>query len=251
MSWKVVAAAARGAGHALKDEPCQDAYHWLASESWLVAVVCDGAGSAAKSDVGAAIASRTIVNYLMAKTATADDTGVVDANHWQPFVIDAIAQARQNLCTESGVEDLAPYHATVVGVIANQTNGLFFHIGDGTGTAVYENDWLNCVISKPENGEYADQTFFFTMDNWREHLRLLEFNGHPDMISLMSDGAMSFVMARELKGMDSRFIEPVHRYLSSVETTQGQRALAATLDNPKTYSITSDDKTLLWAKRDG
>ena len=248
MSWKVVASAVCGFGHSSTKTPCQDAVVWKSSGDWLVATVSDGAGSAPRSDFGAQTACSTIVESLITAIHSGHFNDMsCDPISWQPFISAGIDETRAKLRQESDIEDLSEFHATVVGVIANQDCGLLFHIGDGAGAAVYGLDWQNCIISPPENGEYADQTFFLTMNNWQNHLRVTLLQRRPDIILLMSDGAMSFVLARGLNGLDQQFIGPVHRFLSSVDIDHGKQALSATLDNPKTYAITSDDKTLFWA----
>ena len=41
------------------------------------------------------------------------------------------------------------------------------------------------------------------------------------------------------------FIDPVRSYLASVSEAEGSEALLATLSDERTWSITSDDKSLL------
>lgn len=251
MRWKIASGMATGAAHAAAGTPCQDACHWSCDDRWLVAVVCDGAGSAEHSRIGARHAAHTLCRELLyaapAVGAQIDDP----LAYWQDRVTCAIACARTTLKIEHAGDDagLRDYHATVVGAIAGPDFGLFFQIGDGAGAAVTGQQWEQPVMTLPENGEYADETFFYTEDRWRAHLRFTPFPPESDLIVLMTDGAMSFAMARGGKGLDARFIAPVTRYLDSVDAQTGSHALSATLDDPRTHAITADDKTLLWARR--
>jgi hypothetical protein len=101
------------------------------------------------------------------------------------------------------------------------------------------------VLSLPENGEYANETYFVTGDDWRSHLRVTSFSGAIRSVALMSDGAMPFAINRAKTGMFGPFIDPVRSYLATVNETEGSEALLATLSDKRTWSITSDDKTLL------
>jgi hypothetical protein len=66
-------------------------------------------------------------------------------------------------------------------------------------------------------------------------------------LALMSDGAMPFAMAKGNGGLFKPFMDPVEAYLAGVTQDEGSAALAGTLGDPRTYGITSDDKTLLIA----
>ena len=59
-SWKVVIGTARGHAHQVQNLPNQDAAEFCIYSEWLVAVVCDGAALAARSDVGAKHGARFV-----------------------------------------------------------------------------------------------------------------------------------------------------------------------------------------------
>lgn len=104
-------------------------------------------------------------------------------------------------------------------------------------------------VSLPENGEYANETYFVTGEGWQDHLHLLPLGEPKQMIALMSDGAAPFVMERGFAGFFRPFMDPVENYLASASIEAGSRALAGLLDDPRTHAITPDDKTLLIARR--
>ena len=250
MTWDIVAASATGFGHARQGLPCQDAFDHSRTGQWFVAVVCDGAGSASQSDIGAEYAARTIVRELVLVLDMAPGQRHGSESFWEKAVVASIGSARALLREEKAglPADLADYHATVVGAVVGPEYGLFFHIGDGAAFAFNQKDGAaDCIVSAPENGEYADQTYFFTMDNWRDHLRLTFFDDVRDTIALMSDGAMSFAAARGGQGPDPGFMGPVLRYLDQVDEHTGSKALENTLASERTHAITSDDKTVLIA----
>jgi hypothetical protein len=121
-----------------------------------------------------------------------------------------------------------------------------FHIGDGFGVAEF--DGLLPVISLPENGEYANETYFVTATDWPDRLRFMPLAAaQSGCVALMSDGAGPFVVNRERTGLFAPFIKPVTQYLSGVSQEEGNQALRDTLADERTYAITGDDKTLLIA----
>ena len=67
---------------------------------------------------------------------------------------------------------------------------------------------------------------------------------------MMTDGVQPFALNRAW-GMRCSlpFIDPVLRYLQQSSEAEGSEALRATLDDPRTWAITGDDKTLLVALR--
>jgi len=76
--------------------------------------------------------------------------------------------------------------------------------------------------SRPENGKFANETYFFTGANWRDRPRLSPF-GASALILLVSDGAMPFTLAEKFQGLEPRLIAPVTAYLDRVDPNQGAR----------------------------
>ena len=59
--FEIAGGSVSGRSHVLAGKGNQDAYHWSVEERSLVAVVCDGCGSGAESEVGAALGARLLV----------------------------------------------------------------------------------------------------------------------------------------------------------------------------------------------
>jgi hypothetical protein len=249
MPWHVCAAAAIGRSHVEGGLPCQDAFAYACEGDVLVAVVCDGAGSQPRSHEGAQGLSTDVVALLMARVREGVLAPGATLEAMQADARNAIAAARTALAERAPRDgaELAHYAATLVGVIANRDGGWFFHVGDGVGAAL--DDAGACTVSLPENGEYANETYFVTGDEWEAHLRIDVISGPVASIALMSDGAMPFAMAKDLSSPYRPFFDPVSHYLGSVDAATGSQALLGTLADPRTDTITSDDKTLLIAMR--
>lgn len=249
MAWRVFAAAAIGKSHIDAGTPCQDAYANRVVGEVVVACVCDGAGSQPLSHEGAQFASRDIVERL-AGLLEADPHWIgADADALCSAIAAAVAETRSALQARAVAEAVpfASFSATLVGAVSAPDRGCFFHVGDGVCVASSGDPVQADVVSVPENGEYANETYFITGDEWREHLRVETFSQPVSALALMSDGAAPFVMAKGNAGLFRPFMEPVVRFLDTVDEAAGSAALAATLEDPRTYGITGDDKCLLVA----
>lgn len=239
---RVVATKITGGLHEAKKTPCQDFYHYACSGNKIVAVVSDGAGSAKYGKIGAKTVCETIVNVLI-------NTPFKDVKEGVKKAID-IARSKlviHRLNKSKSVKEILNFSATIVGVFYHKNRGVFFHIGDGAGIALYEEgNAFDYVISRPHNGSFSCETYFYTMDNWEKNLRFTDVN-KADALFLMSDGVTGFALSSDMARLKCGFIEPINRYLKSEENkSTALKALNNTLNTPKARKLNSDDKTFLW-----
>lgn len=216
----------------------------------LCAAVCDGAGSATASHEGARRLADQVVDSL-ARRAT-EHSGLVDlaVDDLRDEMIAIVGGVRGDMqsCADRAGRSLSDYATTLVGALATDRGGCLFHIGDGVAVAHGDTGRSPDVISLPENGEYANETYFVTGADWQSHLRLSPIVEPVTTVVLMSDGAAPFAMQRSLTGLFRPFMDPVSQYLGGVTSTAGNDALRNLLDDPRTDAITQDDKTLLIAQ---
>ncbi|MDD9662099.1 PP2C family serine/threonine-protein phosphatase [Klebsiella pasteurii] len=238
MSWRVYASSVIGSSHRQNNLPCQDAFCYRNLGDRLVAVVCDGAGSAAYGEQGAALVSRELVEGLVKFTAVPDENQLSTLVESVRKTILSQAQER-----ERSAGDFA---CTVVAAWLGESASVMLHIGDGVAALHIDADEH---FSLPENGEYANQTWFLTSHDWRDHLRISQFAGRATQLVMMSDGVQPFALNRRGDALFSPFMDPVLRYLQQVSEAKGSEAICATLDDPRSWAITGDDKTLLVALR--
>jgi len=250
MGWHVFAASATGSSHVETGLPCQDAFAYEVVGKVLCAVVCDGAGSTVSGDRGAQHVAQRVVQELAERTRQNMVFIALPTDELKRELLALITQVRSELQAqaEAAGANLADYATTLVGVIATSKGGWMFHIGDGLAVAEPRAGDRSSLVSLPENGEYANETYFVTCEEWQEHLRLQVIDEPLQTLALMSDGAMPFVMDRGLTGLFRPFFDPVERFLNTATQAAGNRALAGVLDDPRTHAITSDDKTLLIAQ---
>jgi hypothetical protein len=234
---RVIATKITGGLHQSKKKPCQDFYQYACSGNKLVAVVSDGAGSAKYGVIGAKIVCETLVNVLINTPLKQAEAGVCKA----------IELARERLVIHrlnrsKSEEEILNFSATVVGVVYHKNRGFFFHIGDGAGIALSH----TCVISPPANGSFSCETYFYTMQNWRECLRFTPLKGAESLL-LMTDGVTDFALSADMKCLKKGFVEPINTYLKA-ESNKGRalKALNNTLDTGPAKKLNLDDKTFVW-----
>ena len=240
-SIRVVATKITGHLHRSKQTPCQDFYHYACSGNKLVAVVSDGAGSAKYGKIGAKIVCETLVDLLInAPVKNIEDT-----------VRCAIEIAREKLIIHrlnksKSEQEILNFSATIVGVVYHRDHGVFFHIGDGAGIALCDAD--KYIISRPANGCFDCETFFYTMNNWQDCLRFTKID-KATSIFLMTDGVTRFALSDSACELQKGFIFPINTYLKSESNKlRAAQALNNTLDTGQARKLNSDDKTFLWAE---
>jgi serine/threonine protein phosphatase PrpC len=257
--WLISHAVVTGKVHIDGGLPCQDscAVRTSADGAWLVAVVSDGAGTASKAHLGAQAVTAGIADRLITLVPKIDarGPGVWLRDEIQRALIDVRDALRERQ------QDIRDFHCTVVGMLLGKTGGIILHIGDGLAlgskTRLIAEDqvptslslWNDLILSPPENGEYANETSFITQDDWYAHLRTVILPDDLDIVVLMSDGVMPFVVPGGLHP-NSSFIDPiVGALLTTPERTRREELLTGWLASPETYRVTGDDKTLFVALR--
>lgn len=272
-SIRVIATKITGGLHLAKQKPCQDFYQYACSGNKLVAVVSDGAGSAKYGKIGAKVVCETLVNVLIN----------TPLKNTEEAVKKAIQMARGKLVIHrlnksKSEPEILNFSATVVGVVYHKNHGVFFHIGDGAGIAVHEaagfSDAENLpqrgngaaagkqakeslynpapsagryTLSRPANGHFSCETYFYTMANWQECLRFTKI-AKAEALFLMTDGVTNFALSEDMCRLKQGFIEPINGYLKKEQNkARALQALKNTLDTQKARKLNSDDKTFLWA----
>jgi hypothetical protein len=113
-------------------------------------------------------------------------------------IIIIVVELRQAMHDRFG-PDISTYAATIVRAMVSEAGGFVVHLGDGIGTAftiTKPNTLTIGAQSDPENGEYANQTFYVTEDNWLHHLRITPF-GAAQSVLLATDGGEPLLYGKE------------------------------------------------------
>lgn len=182
-----LALALRGRAHEWKGLPCQDSCDGSRAKTKAWLALADGAGSCSHAHVGAK-ACVTAMRPLLWRFR----------GGWRGVSPEALlaslrkalaAEARKRACT---IEDLS---STLLAVQTFNGRYIALHIGDGA-LGVFHADGALSVLSAPENGAFANQTYFVPSPDAAQHLRLYE--GELKDIQgfvAMSDGAADSLYA--------------------------------------------------------
>jgi Protein phosphatase 2C len=250
--WTVFSASAIGERNLEQGAAGQDASHCVVTDDVLVAVVCDGAGSVREGRTGSQFIAHTLAEHLSSALHADRNLPEVQAEghaRLEAAIRSAIEAVRARLADLAASRELTlhDFSCTLLGCVASPGGGCFFHIGDGF--AIQQGAAGASVLSPPENGEYADETYFVTDENWQDHLRFtpLAAPEHGCVIGLMSDGTAPFAVNRARSGFFRPFIDPIAAYLREAPAPNGNAALQNLLESPRACEISADDKTLLLA----
>jgi hypothetical protein len=250
--WRVFSASATGKRNLEQGVAGQDASHCVVTDDVLVAIVCDGAGSVREGRMGSDFIARALAEQLSSTLPADRNLHEVQAEgsaRLEATIDSAIEAVRTRLADLAASRQLAldDCSCTLVGCVASRGGGCFFHIGDGF--AIQQGAAGDSVLSLPENGEYADETYFVTDENWKDHLRFTPLPA-PErgcVIGLMSDGTAPFAVNRARSGLFRPFIDPIAAFLRDATAPNGNEALRNLLESPRACEISPDDKTLLLA----
>lgn len=254
-AWRIAAASEIGTSHTASGTPCQDAASFDLLETdegpIFVAVVCDGAGSALHSDVGALAAANTMVECVREYIRAGGALEQIDRNMmvaWLAHITEQIIKIAQ----EAGN---APkeYACTLLAVIAGENRTVFAQIGDGAIVISRgeEDGWL--WVFWPYHGEYANQTVFILSAAATESLEFLNRPDRIDEVAIFSDGIERMVLHAQSKTVNDGFFNamfaPVRASAGAGASPSLSESLRVYLGSPAVNSRTTDDKTLILATR--
>jgi Protein phosphatase 2C len=249
--WKVISASEKGTSHIQSADPCQDYSHFEVSdevggEKFLLAIVADGAGSALKPIEGAEqvcnFVTECIKEWLVSNQGTPFSNEIVRS--WVVATHEFIVGYAQK--QEMQPRDFA---CTLLGIVIGKDTAAFFQIGDGAIVVADKSAYK--VIFWPENGEYANMTYFVTDEEVLNHLQVL-IDVAPDELAIFSDGLQRLALVYESKTAHTPFFVPIFKRLQNIEKSnlEGlQEELHQFLKHPRVNERTDDDKTLILATR--
>jgi hypothetical protein len=247
-----------GTSHVTSGDPCQDAsacevFVRPHGDEVLIAVACDGAGSAKLSQVGSNGTCRFLVDRLKLLIAEYPSIAAVPREAVTTVVLEAqanlIALADANGAT---MRDLA---CTLVAAVVGEEGAVFFQVGDGVaivGPRTEPADEFSWIFW-PERGEYANTTTFLCDERLAEHIQYAASGSAIDEVAVLTDGIQNLVLDYKQHAAHGpfflRMMEPLRARtdVGHVESLSG--ALATYLGSGAINDRTDDDKTLVIASR--
>jgi hypothetical protein len=244
----------RGRSHIFEDRDCEDA--WLVKTTpegdWTALCISDGAGSAQFGKLGAEIVVERFTEVLL---KIAEQLSEKSPGSWvNDAVIEGVLSIRKEMKRLSGSEDISDYHATLVALLIGDNGGFYVHLGDGAifgsklSLMVSGNVEIdrNCLISKPENGEYSNETFFVTEHDWFKHLRMSPLP-RVDWVAVATDGGCELALTKNLNNFELNdfFVPRLLMNIYSNELDHPNQILDTLLSDRDYDKLTQDDKTLV------
>ena len=253
--WRFASASVIGTSHQRAGTPCQDChacrlFRSPLGEPTIAIAVSDGAGSAGKGEIGAAIVCAALleqVEIYLAQERTIASFTEDDAQTWLRAVRESIVEhADQN------DHVMREYACTLLLAVIGVDTAAFLQIGDGaivTANEFAEWSW----VFWPHRGEFANTTYFVTDDNASDNLMLEVRSGRTDEVALFTDGieplVLQYVDRTVYVPFFERMFEPVRRSSEAGEDLELSTQLESYLSSSAINNRTDDDKTLLLATR--
>nr|WP_314232363.1 PP2C family serine/threonine-protein phosphatase [uncultured Moraxella sp.] len=261
-SWQVYGASSIGKSHIDSNLPNQDSIYLQKTEKGMVAVVCDGAGSAKFSQAGAAFFSQSIGKMLLGLSGShsVSISGIAfDLVQVKQQIVEQLSQIRLDLQSQLPAESsLRDYHTTFTALLIHSNHqAILVQIGDSpliTSQFVVRHPHIDYftnlqVYGDDSKNEYVNETHFITQDNWQSFLRVEAIDlSQVDCLALMSDGCADLVF--EGASVTPKIYRPFFGNLlfnltQSQSSQQGSAIIEQALGNPATYRLTGDDKSLV------
>jgi hypothetical protein len=241
--WRLIGGSVRGRAHVAAGTRRQDDLAQTCRRDTVVSVLADGAGSAQLSHAGARTVVTTVLAFLCERLDSDGDVSLADLR-------DAVHAARTAVQAEA--DDLGhPLHdlaSTAIVVAAGPLATKIVQVGDGAVIGRSFDASLR-VLTWPDQGEYANTTFFVTDDEPR--IQAIEVEA-LDGFAAFTDGLQHLALDYERREPYAPFFAPFFDALAN--ETNDDRALCAHVEtflteDARLVERTDDDLTLAVARR--
>ena len=255
MSWRTVTRCVSGNRHVKDGLPCQDYGGDRVLNKVLIGAVADGAGSAAYAEVGAQLATTTILDYLEASEQwlqkqqsswlTLPNEHVEEVA--QEFFAKAITHILKKLDqqVQANRYEMQDVACTLIAFVATPHSIAAMQIGDGF-IVVRLKDQNYQLMFQPDKGEYANQTTFLTSSDALNAMKTQVVFGPQSFICAATDGLESVALRRSDWTPFSPFFNPLEEFMAeTVNPNQNDGYLVDFLTSERLNQRTDDDKTVL------
>jgi len=255
-AWNVVGASVRGTSHLKTMTPCQDSCAYMVTDSGLLlAAVSDGAGSAARSDLGSQQAVNQTLEILFGELL---DRRPANHRTWGDLLFRTFSETRNRvlrLTLEEGGQ-ARDYACTLTILVSDEDWLVSGQIGDGYAAAqTFDGDLI--AIAEPQRGEYADSTYFITDDGASDAFTGRVYRQGLDIspvrcLAAMTDGLTNLAIDKRTAKPHWPFFKPLMQVPGRMrEHETALNDLYEFLVSERINARTDDDKTLVLAGRPG
>ena len=237
-----------GSSHVDRGQGKQDNSHLIKDNNGNISFcISDGAGSSKNSELSSKIVTNFISQELLKIPDLINSKG---AGPWiNDFIIQVVINLRSELFETFKNYNLRDYHCTLVAGLVFGNTAIVVHVGDGFILAgkneeTVDKNVLNkqLYFSKPENGEYKNETYFVTEPIWLKHLRIQVL---PDIDWLIagSDGGEDILSIGE-KIQDIEIFKLLDDTSKHSLEHANNNYIDTFLNSDKANKLTTDDKSL-------
>lgn len=216
----------QGARHKANGQSCEDRTYSLNKNGIYAIALADGAGSQkyTHSADGAECVTKVICNFLCDNFEKIIQES--DINQLKK-VFEYVCQKKlYELAKELKLDSVMRLSSTLLAVATKGDDVVIFHIGDGV---IGKTNNEECtVVSAPDNGEYANTTFFITSQNANEHINIKrEKLNNTTAYFLMSDGVSEYIYNE----CNNEFSSAAKKMALMANIENGQEELEKTIRN--------------------
>src|SRR5438105_5500914 len=255
--WRVVGVSEMGASHRKSAALCQDANAFLRlDEDWLAIAVADGAGSAAKSELGAATAVNAAVTLLAEsfygyQLRAGSASAPFDPIAMQEMLVSVLAKSRATVearAQECGIAS-SQLASTLIAILLGPDRIAAAQVGDG-GAVIELADGRFETLLKPDSGEFVNETTFLTSARAMKSIQFAALETPVKSIAVITDGLQMLALRFPEWIPFQPFFAPVFAFVrdQSDENTAYEE-VRRMLQSDQVSSRTPDDVTLLVAAR--
>jgi hypothetical protein len=141
---------------------------------------------------------------------------------------------------------------TFLGCVLSENDSLFFQLGDGL---IVREDYSGNYVSiwLPQNGEYANTTYFLVDDQNLSNLKIVKISEPVHEVALTTDGLQTLILNNETSTIHQPFFESIFKWLRIADDPEKLKILGGKLSGYLSSTVinerTDDDKTLFLATR--
>lgn len=247
MPWRAATACVAGSSHVKAALPCQDASLVEIHGPILLGAIADGAGSAARSDLGAQAAVKAALTALRSHVWLAETPRAA----LEERLRDACRKTLEAL-NAAASEHSAPVadFACTLSLFAASPHWLAaLQVGDGQLVVRSAQNAENYeLLFKPDRGEYANETTFLTAAELDSSIQFKILDQAPLFICAATDGIERISLRQPEWTPHPAFYKPLEDFIAAaVDPDTAARDIEEFLKREKMNQHTDDDKTLLLA----
>lgn len=245
-AWRVIGASVQGESHRRKGNPCQDSHCFGEVNGVLVAAVADGAGSAACSEIGSALAARAAVDDVTQRIAWEVPEGPDD---WRRFMKNVFHVVRREIIKEAEQLEFKTLDLATTLLVTIVTPGwqAVGQVGDGA-VVIRQANGVFQALTRPDAQEYVNETTFLTSEAFVDNVQYVVHKGQATGVSMFTDGLQRLALKMPHWEPHTAFFDPLLRLLAAAPARdQAEEQLRGFLLSPRITQRADDDLTLLLA----